>query len=337
MQVQSLAFALLVVLGLLPLASRTKAGDPPTALTRSGPLGELLAGKRILHVAAHPDDETPFAPMLAEACRFNGATCHLVVATNADSWGCLLSMGLQDRAACTAMRRMEMAASARNLNASHEFYEWREGIYDFTDAGVQANLAGLAREAGGHAALIARLRETLDAFQPDVVLAFDPRHGTTCHPNHRAVVTLLLEAIDTLPVPRRPQVWLDSDVVPPAAPEELKSIVDGYGIVRWPGDEATPVTWYDANVALPDGRTGYDYLVDALRLNATQFPEVATGKLTPAPPPQYRRVPMLRLQDIDPAQRGLCVDRVPQYLQTLQQHSEAELIEMATGKQPASE
>lgn len=282
------------------------AADAPAA---PGSIGQALAGQRILHIAAHPDDEAIFAPMLAEACRFNGATCHLVVAQDADSYGCLRTIGLADTKRCSAIRRKEVAASAANLDATHEFYGFREGMYNWNDAGVRSNLAALEEEAGGREALVARFRRTLDEFRPDVVLGFDPRHGTSCHPNHRAVLQLAIEAIGGLPPERRPQVWLDSDYAVPWSPPPdpgLQAVIDGFGLVRWPGDEATPVTWYDANVALPDGRTAYDYAVDALRLNATQFPEVATGKLTPAPDPEFRRIPMVRLQDIDPNAQGMC-------------------------------
>lgn len=309
-----------VVAGLLALLA------PPLQATS---LGESLAGKRILHVAAHPDDEGLFAPMMAEACRFNGATCHLVVAMDARNWGCLRTLKLRDFDKCAAMRRMETAASAANLNATHEFFGWEEGNYNWNDAGVRSTIAALEQAHGGRDTLVARFRQTLDAFRPDVVLGFDPRHGTTCHPHHRATVLLALEAIAGLPEARRPVVLFDSDVAPPApVPEHLQAIVDGYGFVRWP-DDATPVTWYDANVALPDGRTGYDYFVDALRLNATQFPDVATGKLTPAPPAEYRRVPIVRLEDIDPHQPGLC-EALPPIFQQFESHSEDALIRMLT-------
>ncbi len=287
-----------------------------------------LAGKRILHVGAHPDDEVIFAPMMAEACRFNGATCHLVVTQEADSWGCLLSIGLQDRAQCSQFRRMETAASGANVNASYEFYGWREGMFNWNDAGVESNLSALAREAGGHASLIARFRRTLDTFRPDVVLAFDPRHGTTCHPNHRATVRLLLEAIRGLPSDRRPEVFFGSDYAVPGAPKEIAEITDNFGLVRWP-DDRVPVLWYDATVTLPNGRTAYDYAVDALRLNATQFPLVATGKITPAPDPQHRRVPLIRLADINPLEQGLCEGRAPPLFHKLETMTEAQLNALA--------
>lgn len=297
---------------------------------QSESLSEQLAGKRILHVGAHQDDEGIFAPMMAEACRFNDATCHMIVALDEDNWGCLITIGLEDRAECARIRRLEGAASAANLNATHEFYGWPGGFYNWNDAGVRSNLQGLAREVGSHAALVARFRKTLDEVRPDVVLAFDPRHGTTCHPNHRAVVALLLEAIEGLPSDRKPQVWLGSDYAVPGAPPDIAAITDNFGIVRWP-DDPTPVHWYDATVTLRDGRTAYDYLVDVLRLNGSQFPDVATGKVTPAPAPEYRRVPLIRLQDIDPKQLGLCEDRAPPFLRSMESMSEAEVIKVLTG------
>lgn len=314
----------------LAVASVLSWAAPLSASPSESEFGSRLVGKRVLHVGAHPDDESLFAPMMAEACRFEGATCHLVVAQEADSWGCLLTIGMKDRFECSRIRRIEAAASAANLNASLEFYGWREGMYNWTDAGVESNIDGLSREAGGRAVLVARFRRTFDAFRPEVVLAFDPRHGTTCHPNHRAVVTLMLEAIAQLPPDRQPEVWFDSDYAVPGAPPEIAAITDNFGIVRWP-DDPTPVYWYDATVSLPDGRTGYDYLVDALRLNATQFNAIATGRVTPAPPPQQRRVPMVRLADIDPKQAGLCEGRAPSLLRRVESMSEAEIFSAFSG------
>jgi LmbE family N-acetylglucosaminyl deacetylase len=44
------------------------------------------------------------------------------------------------------------------------------------------------------------------ATAPDLVLTFDPRHGTTCHPDHRAVGQIVLEATATMSP--SPQVYL---------------------------------------------------------------------------------------------------------------------------------
>lgn len=300
--------ALAALASSLLMIGSAHAIDNPSS---SGPLAEMMAGKRVLLVSAHPDDEGLFAPLMAEVCRFNGATCHMVVAADAKSPGCILTIKLDDLDKCSALRRMETKASAANLNATHEFYGWRDALAPWNDAGLDRNISEWATEAGGREKLVARISETLTNFKPDFLLAFDPRHGTTCHPNHRAIVLLTLEALEKLPVAHRPQVWLESDfAVPATTPPDLIPIVESFGIARWPGDKA-PATWVDATFALPDGRTGWDYLVDALRLNATQFPDVATGKTTPAPEAKYRRIPFVRLSDIDPAQRGMCEQYTP--------------------------
>jgi len=279
----------------------------------SGPLAEAMAGKRVLLVSAHPDDEGLFAPLMAEICRFNGAICHMVVAADASSPGCIIPLDLHDLQRCSEMRRYETAASAANLNATYEFYGWRDLLVPWNDAGLDRNINEWARDAGDRNKLVQRIARTLAEFKPDFLLGFDPRHGTSCHPNHRAVVLLALEARMQLPPDQRPEVWLESDfAVPTTAPPELAPIIDGFGVVRWPGDEVA-TTWYDGNFVLPNGRTTWDYYVDVLRLNSTQFPEVATGQLTPNPAREHRRIPFVRLADINPTERGMCEPFTPEF------------------------
>jgi LmbE family N-acetylglucosaminyl deacetylase len=42
--------------------------------------------------------------------------------------------------------------------------------------------------------IVTALAGYIDAFRPEVVLTFDPRHGTTCHPDHREAGQLALDA-----------------------------------------------------------------------------------------------------------------------------------------------
>lgn len=301
---------LALAVAMVALSGVANAGDKSRF---SGALAEMMAGKRIVLVSAHPDDEGLFAPLMAEACRFNGATCHMVVAADAESPGCIIPLQLNDLEQCSAMRRHETAASAANLNSTYEFYGWRDVLVPWNDAGLDRNIAEWAKDAGGRGQLVQRILRTLAEFKPDFLLGFDPRHGTTCHPNHRATVLLTLEAVEQLPLEQKPDVWLVSDfAVPTTAPPNLVPIIEGFGIVRWPDDKAT-ATWYDSNFALPNGRTSWDYLVDVLRLNSTQYPEVATGKMTPNPSAEHRRVPFVRLADIDPKQRGMCEAYTPAF------------------------
>lgn len=114
------------------------ASDKPSS---SGPLAEMMAGKRILLVSAHPDDEGLFAPLMAEVCRFNSATCHMVVAAEAKSPGCIMTIKLDDLDKCSSLRRMETKASAANLNATYEFYGWRDALAPWNDAGLERNIS----------------------------------------------------------------------------------------------------------------------------------------------------------------------------------------------------
>ena len=46
--------------------------------------------------------------------------------------------------------------------------------------------------------LISTVAGLMEAFRPELVLTFDPRHGTTCHPDHRAIGAVVLEAVKRL-------------------------------------------------------------------------------------------------------------------------------------------
>jgi LmbE family N-acetylglucosaminyl deacetylase len=204
-------FLLLLTLLITALALTSCALKPTATPPVQFDFSQHLRGKVLLFVAAHPDDEWGLAPMFAEACLFNGAKCHFVVAAEAKSWGCFPTIGLADPTECSRIRRGEMATSARNLRGDLTFFGWEDAFYAFDQAGMQRNIALWAKENGGRDALVAKFKSVMDAVKPDLVLAHDPRHGTTCHPNHRAVTLLMLEALDQMDASQRPEVWFESD------------------------------------------------------------------------------------------------------------------------------
>jgi LmbE family N-acetylglucosaminyl deacetylase len=276
-------------------------GTPPAA---KFDFSDHLRGKSLLFVGAHPDDEWGVAPLFAEACLFNGAKCHFVVAAEAKSWGCLPTIGLRDPDECTRIRRDEMRRSASALGGEVTFFGWEDAFYAFDQAGMERNIALWARDNGGRAALVARLKSVLETVKPDVVFSHDPRHGTTCHPNHRAVTLLMLEALSQVAADR-PEVWFENDVfVEEILDATTNAALDTGAVFPWPNDR-TPMYWYDASKLLPDGRSGYDYLVQTMKTHRTQYPDVASGKRRLAPPPQLQRIPFTRLLDIDP-RKDLC-------------------------------
>ena len=198
-----------------------------------------------------------------------------------------------------------MMRSASALGGQVTFFGWEDAFYAFDQAGMERNIALWARDNGGRDALVARFKDAIEAFKPDVIFSHDPRHGTTCHPNHRAATLLMLEALEQIDTGSRPEVWFENDFfVDDIMDATTKAAVDNGAIFAWPKDDA-PMYWYDASKVLPDGRTGFDYLVATMKTHATQYPDIASGKLILAPTKEQQRIPFTRLQDIDPKQ-DLC-------------------------------
>lgn len=147
-------------------------------------------------IGAHPDDEAMAAPLLARWCRDGRARCSFLIATRGEKGPCLLPAGcLPDLA---TVRSAEAAASAELFGADLILLSLPDG-----GGGEPPPWApGTPRGADLAAMLAAFIR----AEAPEIVLTFDPRHGTTCHPDHRAVADLALEAVDQLSAP--PAVYL---------------------------------------------------------------------------------------------------------------------------------
>jgi LmbE family N-acetylglucosaminyl deacetylase len=125
--------------------------------------------RSIVIVTAHPDDELLLAPLLARRCKTGGATCTIIVMTTGNAEG----LG--------ETRTIEMQRAAELLNL--ELVQW-----NFSDVMVDVD-ARWPSEGGGREVLVARIREAIGGA--DLVLTFDPQHGTTCHPAHRAVASLV--------------------------------------------------------------------------------------------------------------------------------------------------
>lgn len=125
------------------------------------------AAQRILIITAHPDDEILLSPLLANRCVRGGASCAIVVMTANET------------------RAAEMSRSAALLNL--RLTQW-----NFPD--VMDDVGGVwATEAGDRETLVRRISDVIAAEHPDLILTFDPRHGTTCHPAHREIGRLVLE------------------------------------------------------------------------------------------------------------------------------------------------
>ncbi len=125
------------------------------------------SAQRILIITAHPDDEILLAPLLANRCIRGGASCAILVMTASE------------------LRAPEMARSAALLNL--RLTQW-----SFSDVMIDVGNTWAA-EAGDRAMLVQRIADVIATENPDLILTFNPRHGTTCHPAHREIGRLVLE------------------------------------------------------------------------------------------------------------------------------------------------
>jgi LmbE family N-acetylglucosaminyl deacetylase len=261
-----------------------------------------LSEQRILFAGAHPDDEWGVAPLLADACIDGGAKCHFVVASEAHSYGCVPTIGLRDPKKCTSVRREEMQQSAALFGATLDFFGWEDFFYGFNQSGMEKTIADWGSALGGRSSLVAQWENVLRERRPTIVFTFDPRHGSTCHPGHRAAASLLLEAVERLPVGARPQVWLEqTDNIESRSPE-VEAANREVGYVAWP--DAGRVHWFDADRKLKNGLTAYDYALTVRRTHASQYPKEASGELKPRAGAGLRRVPLLRY--VGPMTSDLC-------------------------------
>lgn len=264
---------------------------PPTAATPAFSWPQNLNGTTILFVGAHPDDELGVAPLLADACLHRGAQCHFVVAADANSPGCLLTVGLHDFQECSRIRRKEMNASAQLFRGTVEFFGFDDLFYSHNSAGVQRVVDHWSQQAGSREALVSRFAKVLQERRPALVFALDPRHGSSCSPAHRAASAILLEAVSRQPVSQRPEIWFEQSDLIDARSEEVARINKAGGFVGWPQTAVATLT-YDASQSLPSGKEAYDYVRQVRRAHATQFPDEAAEKVHLDPADNIKRVPL---------------------------------------------
>ena len=157
--------AALVLLVALPLGARIRAVRPP---------------ERILWIGAHPDDEILLSPLLGRDCVERNVDCALLVMTRGEGGG------------SAEVRSMEMQRAAEMLHATLTHWTLPDVLTDVDAAWSAA--------AGGHAALVAKIAAEIAAISPTEIYTFDPHHGSTCHPAHRLLGALVLEAAPRVPV-----------------------------------------------------------------------------------------------------------------------------------------
>jgi LmbE family N-acetylglucosaminyl deacetylase len=151
------------------------------ALNGAARVRAVVRPEAILWIAAHPDDEAVAAPLLARLCANEGARCGFLILTRGESGTCLRPEGcLPDLA---TVRSAEAAAAAELFHAELILLRYPNG--DGASLPVWPDA-------------IPTVAARIEAFHPDVIVTFDPRHGTTCHPEHRETGRIVIEALGQL-------------------------------------------------------------------------------------------------------------------------------------------
>jgi LmbE family N-acetylglucosaminyl deacetylase len=165
----------------------------------------------VLWIAAHPDDEVLAAPLLSRLCLEEGLRCSFLVFTRGEKGDCFLPGGC--RPDLGTVRAAEMARAAQLFHAGLT-------LWSLPDSGAAPDGSAGSWDvaAGSHAALLASLRGVITQAHADLVLTFDPRHGTSCHPDHRAVGGLVHEAISTMRRPPGTTYLLETRLVEQGSP-----------------------------------------------------------------------------------------------------------------------
>lgn len=205
----------ILLLANVPALARERAVRAPASLPMF---------KSAMWIGAHPDDESVIAPLLAPLCRADDAKCSMIVLTRGEAGACLLPGGCQPDVA--TVRSAEAAAAAGYFHA------------DLTLLALADGGGTLPPPWANDEALIARLALLIEAANPDAIFTFDPRHGTTCHPDHRATADLVLAAVLRLPHP--PAIYLlETRVRPDAAALHFEPALQSRSLIRF---DAT-ATW----------------------------------------------------------------------------------------------
>lgn len=214
------------------------------------PEAAIASAERILVLTAHEDDEIWFAPVIGKYCQ--SKTCRVVTATSKRDPG-------------FHPDPIEFENAMAYLPAVFD-----RGVFSSGNGGdipsQVMNRWEIEADSFGLMDLNNVVRIEIDKFAPDVILTFDPRHGTSCHSEHRAVGQAVINGIDAYSGPnfdksklflltsRRIDLPQYSASIP-AAPKDQNSVV------------------YDMSTYIPaKGVSGFDFFIQMMGKYPTQFP-----------------------------------------------------------------
>jgi LmbE family N-acetylglucosaminyl deacetylase len=266
-------------------------GAPSSSGGKGGASGAGGAGgaggdvpSSVVWVGAHPDDELYAAPWLGYLCIERGASCTFVVMTRGEAGKCKLAAGCAPDLA--TVRDGELAQSAAMYGA--KLLHWDLG--DGTSGDVATVADNWAAAAGGPDKLLADL--TAIFAKAERIVTFDPRHGDSCHADHRAAGAVALAVAEQMGAAAPPVTLVASKLVTsPAVADD-------------------PAIWsFDASA--PSSKLGKDYwsvLISVLKVHQSQFTTAEVATLE-AVPPASRKTYLLEASDAvkdDPRYAGVC-------------------------------
>lgn len=202
--------------------------------------GSIPSPRSVLWIAAHPDDEAVAAPLLAAWCNDQHARCGMLIMTRGEAGACLKPEGCVPELA--TVRSAEAGAVSRYFSADLI-------LLSVPDGGVASAPA-----------LVETVAAYINAFSPEVILTFDPRHGTTCHPDHRAIGAIAHEAAARVS-PQPTVYFLETRMSVTADPLTLHF------------SSASPGAYaYDANTVLASTREpAWNAVIDDMQRHVSQF------------------------------------------------------------------
>jgi LmbE family N-acetylglucosaminyl deacetylase len=256
----------LPALALLMLGGGAAVGAGKGRAVR-GPHSLLPGVKSLLWVGAHPDDEVLAAPLLAQLCIREKVTCTFLVLTRGEAGlcglpgGCGFSLG--------DLRAVEMGRAATLFNAQLVIWNLPDG------AGLaDASAPGWDALSGSHQALVTAISSFLAGVHPDMVLTFDPRHGSTCHPDHRATGRLLVEALSGDDGPAL--YLLESSVAVTDNPRRI--------VFSAAAPDTPSLIRFDGRAPMRPDATGWDVLLEDMRCHPSQFDDAWLDAAAANPP-----------------------------------------------------
>lgn len=226
----------------------------------------------VVWLGAHPDDELYVAPWLAQLCIEEHAKCRFLVMTHGEAGGCKLAQGcLPD---LETVRQAELTASAALFGAEVLLWDYGDGTSGTMD-GVAANWGSTV---GGADALVALVASELQGAER--VVTFDPRHGDSCHADHRAAGAVAIAAAEQAGLsPSQVTLVASRLVTEPAVPDDAS---------LWSFDASVPLS--------ETGLPAWQMLVDVLSTHSSQFSSDEVASIE-AVSPMLQRTWLLNLSD----------------------------------------